>query len=62
MFAHQDWIRQPRRRIRVPKAGKRVRDSPCSHSQESQNTTKIHNHIIYAEDLLGLLLDLYEPT
>lgn len=38
-------------RKRVSKAGKRVRNSPCFHCQDSYKKTKLHNYNIYAEGL-----------
>lgn len=44
-------MKQPSRRKRVPKAGKRVRGSPCSHLLESHKNINLYNYKIYAEDL-----------
>lgn len=51
MSSHQGCTRQPTRRERVLKVGKRVGDSPCSHCSESHRNTELHNHSIYSEDL-----------
>lgn len=45
------WMGQPSRRKRVPKTGKRVRNSSCSHHRELYKKTKLHNHSIDAEEL-----------
>ena len=49
--SYQVWTKQINRRKGVPRAGKRVRDSPCSHCQKSPKSTKLYIHNMNAEDL-----------
>jgi hypothetical protein len=46
-------MRQPRRKKRVPKTGKRVRDSLTTQgrSHTQLQNTQLQNHNIYAEDI-----------
>lgn len=44
-LAFQGWMSQPSRRKKVPRAGKRVRDT-C------HMNTQLHNHNVYLEDLI----------
>ena len=45
------WARQLSMRSTVPKANKRLRDTPCSHCCESHKRTKLHNCVIHTEGL-----------
>ena len=47
---HQGWARQPSRRKRVPRAGRRVRDTPTP-TVRSPTKTQANKLNMYAEDL-----------
>ena len=57
----EGWMRQPSRRKRIPKAGKRVRDNGHSHCQESHKKTKLRNCNICRRPRSGVSLSTQEP-
>jgi hypothetical protein len=69
--SYQGWTKQPGRSKRIPIAGKRVQDSPNSHSLEPHKETKLHDCNIYVGSLghthtgslmvISVSLSPYEP-